>query len=68
MHRITNENEYPNKIRNLMEELRVAREKIISLDERVKREEKSSIQAQERMVQVEELCREYKARLKAMAS
>lgn len=33
-----------------MEELRVAREKIITLDERVKREEKNAKQAQERMV------------------
>lgn len=65
LQRITNENDYPMKIKGLVEELRVAREKILALDERVKREEKNAIQSQERMVQLEEICRELKSRLKA---
>jgi hypothetical protein len=40
---MTNENDYPQKIKNLMEELRVSRDRVIQLDERLKREEKSSI-------------------------
>lgn len=62
---MTSETDYPGKIKNLMEELRVAREKIITLDERVKREEKTAIQAQERMIQLEEKCRELKNKLRA---
>jgi|LauGreSuBDMM15SN_2_FD.fasta_scaffold1023727_1 hypothetical protein len=43
-----------------MDELRVAREKIVLLDEKNKREERNNIQAHERMVQLEEKCRELK--------
>ena len=43
LQRMTNENDYPQKIKNLMEELRVSRDRVIQLDERLKREEKSSI-------------------------
>ncbi len=63
---MTNENDYPQKIKNLMEELRVSRDRVIQLDERLKREEKSSIQLQERMVQLEEKCRSYKEKIKGL--
>jgi hypothetical protein len=43
-----------------MDELRVTREKLILLDEKNKREERNNIQAHERMVQLEEKCRELK--------
>jgi len=50
LHRVIAENEYPQKINSLIEELRVTREKNLALEERIKREEKSSKIAQERMV------------------
>ncbi len=43
-----------------MDELRVARDKTAALDEKNKRDEKHSKQVQERMVQLEEKCRELK--------
>ena len=44
-----------------MEELRAAREKIIALDEKAKREEKNSMNFLEKMVHLEEKLREYKS-------
>ena len=44
-----------------MEELRAAREKIITLDEKAKREEKNSMNFLEKMVHLEEKLREYKS-------
>jgi len=43
-----------------MDELRFIKEKNSALEERGRREEKNSKQAQERMVQLEEKCRELK--------
>lgn len=63
---MTNENDYPQKIKSLMDELRVSRDRVIQLDEKLKREEKSSLQLQERMIQLEEKCRSYKARIKEL--
>jgi hypothetical protein len=40
---MTNENDYPQKIKSLMDELRVSRDRVIQLDERLKREEKSAL-------------------------
>jgi hypothetical protein len=48
----------------LMEELRVAREKNLALEEKLKREERAAILAQERMVSLEEKSRELANRLK----
>ena len=48
----------------LMEELRVEREKNIGLEEKLKREERAAKLAQERMVSLEEKCRELMQRLK----
>ena len=52
------ENEYTVKIQGLGEELRVAREKIVKLEERAQREEKNASAAHERMMILEEKCRE----------
>jgi seryl-tRNA synthetase len=43
LQRVIGENEYPQRIQTLMDELRVAREKLLAYDERCKREEKNSI-------------------------
>lgn len=51
-----------------MDELRVAREKIVQLDEKNKREERNNIQAHERMVQLEEKCRELKQQIRNQPS
>ena len=40
---MTNENDYPQKIKSLMDELRVSRDRVIQLDERLKREERSAL-------------------------
>ena len=40
---MTNENDYPQKIKCLMDELRVSRDRVIQLDERLKREERSAL-------------------------
>ena len=66
LHRVIAENEYPQKINSLIEELRVTREKNLALEERIKREEKSSKIAQERMVQLEEKCRELKVQIRVL--
>jgi hypothetical protein len=64
LERITNENDYPNRIKTLVEELRVSRDKIRDLEEKARREEKHSLQIQEYMVKLEETCRDLKHKLK----
>ncbi|TNV84743.1 hypothetical protein FGO68_gene14348 [Halteria grandinella] len=64
LYKITNEHDYPQKIRMLMEELRIAREKNVQMEERLKREERHALQAQERMVGLEERCRDMQNRLR----
>ena len=56
--RVIEENEYTIKIQGLGEELRVAREKIVKLEDRAQREEKNASAAHERMMILEEKCRE----------
>jgi hypothetical protein len=48
----------------LVEELRVAREKIVKLDEKAAREERNSVGAHERMMMLEERCRDLTRALK----
>lgn len=48
----------------LMEELRIAREKNVAFEDRLKREERHALQAQERMIGLEEKCREFAGRLR----
>ncbi len=58
------ENEYTVKIQGLIDELRVAREKIVSLEDKAKREEKNGGAAHERMMMLEDRCRELQRALK----
>ena len=51
-----------------MDELRVAREKLIALDDKSKRDERNSLMAQERMVQLEEKCRMYKHQIRTKST
>ncbi len=59
---MSNESDYPGKIKNLRADLRVCKEKIRENDEKLRREERSSIQQQEYMVRLEETARELKAK------
>jgi hypothetical protein len=43
LEKITNENDYPLKIKNLVEELRYSREKLLEAQEKLRRDEKTSI-------------------------
>ncbi len=63
--KMTNDNEYPKQIRNLQEQLRLAKEKAKEWEERVRKEERNSLVMQERMVSLEERCRELQAIVKA---
>jgi hypothetical protein len=56
--KVIEENEYTIKIQGLTEELRVAREKIVKLEEKATREERNAGAAHERMMVLEEKCRE----------
>ena len=47
-----------------MEELRVAREKIVKLDEKAQRDERNAVAAHERAMALEERCRELTRMLK----
>jgi hypothetical protein len=42
-----------------MDELRIAREKNMALEEKLRREEKVNLQNQDRLILLEEKCREY---------
>jgi hypothetical protein len=42
-----------------MDELRIAREKNMALEEKLRREEKVNLQNQDRLIILEEKCREY---------
>ena len=61
---MTNDNEYPKQIRDLQEQLKGAREKCKEMEERAKREEKASMNAQDRMVGLEEKNRQLKEIIK----
>lgn len=45
LEKITNENDYPAQVKQLREQLRVARDKNREMDERLRREEKNTIVA-----------------------
>ncbi len=62
--KVIEENEYTLKIQSLVEELRVAREKILKLEEKAAREEKNGSAAHDRMIALEEKCRELQKSLK----
>jgi uncharacterized coiled-coil DUF342 family protein len=62
--RVIEDNEYTLKIQTLVEELRVAREKIVKLEEKAAREERNCSAAHERMIMLEERCRDLNRVLK----
>lgn len=62
---MTNEFDYPAKIKGLVEELRYSKEKIKEIEDKLRKEEKQSILTQDSMVKLEESCRELKTKLKA---
>ena len=61
---MANENDYPSKIKTLVEEVRYAKDKIRELEEKSRREERNGRQMQEYMVKLEETCREIKQKSK----
>lgn len=63
LEKISNETDQPGKLRHLQEELRIGKERIKELEEKCRKEEKSSMQIHEYMIKLEENCRELKAKL-----
>lgn len=61
LEKITTENDYVNKIKNLMEELRIAREKNKELESKQKKDEKTVKTQFDHMMKLQERCRELKA-------
>ena len=47
----------------MVEELRIAKDKIKDLDEKSRREEKNALQVHEYMIKLEETCRDLKGKL-----
>lgn len=58
---MTNQNDYVSKIRNLMDELRVAKERLRDLDEKQRREEKTVKSQFDHLIRLEEKCKELKS-------
>lgn len=58
---MTTENDYVTKIKNLMDELRIAREKIKDLENKQKKDEKTVKSQFDHMIKLQEKCRELKA-------
>ena len=60
--KITNDNEYPKQIRQLQEQVKVARDKVKEYEEKARKDEKQAMVVQERMVKLEMLNRELKGK------
>ena len=60
--KITNDNEYPKQIRQLQEQVKVARDKVKEYEERARRDERQAMVVQERMVKLEIQNRELKGK------
>jgi hypothetical protein len=58
---MTTENDYVTKIKNLMDELRIAREKIKDLETKQKKDEKTVKSQFDHMIKLQEKCRELKS-------
>ena len=65
---MSNEFEYPQKIKQLVEEVRWAKDKIKELEEKSRRDFKSTQIALEYRVKLEEVCRELKLKIKTAYS
>jgi hypothetical protein len=60
---MTTENDYVSKIKALMDELRMAKEKIKEMDEKQKKDEKTMKGQFEHMMKLQEKCKELKTSL-----
>lgn len=60
---MTTENDYVSKIKGLMDELRMAKEKIKEMDEKQKKDEKTMKGQFEHMMKLQEKCKELKTSL-----
>ncbi len=63
MEKMTTENDYVSKIKGLMDELRMAKEKIKEMDEKQKKDEKTMKGQFEHMMKLQEKCKELKSSL-----
>lgn len=63
MEKITTENDYVNKIKTLMDELRGAREKVKDLEGKQKKDEKTVKSQFDHMIKLQEKCRELQEQL-----
>lgn len=68
LEKMTTENDYVSKIKNLMDELRLAREKVKDLEERQKKDEKTVKSQFEHMIKLQEKCKELKAQALGISS
>ena len=60
--------EYPKKIQILLDELKFCKDKIKDQEEKGWKEQKTAIAYQEKMIKMEEQCRELKEKLKSKAN
>ena len=58
---MTTDNDYVAKVKALMDELRLAKEKIKEMDEKMKKDEKTMKSQFEHMMKLQEKCKELKA-------
>ena len=63
LEKMTTENDYVSKIKGLMDELRMAKEKIKEMEEKQKKDEKTMKGQFEHMMRLQEKCKELKASL-----
>jgi chromosome segregation ATPase len=61
LEKITVENDYVNKIKSLMDELRIAKEKVKELENKQKKDEKTVKSQFDHMIRLQEKCKELKA-------
>jgi DNA repair exonuclease SbcCD ATPase subunit len=61
LEKMTTENDYVGKIKGLMDELRMAKEKIKEMEEKMKKDEKTMKSQFEHMMKLQEKCKELKS-------
>ena len=63
LEKITNETENPLKVKQLAEEVRIGKERTRDLEEKLRKEERNSMQIHDYMIKLEETCRDLKSKL-----
>ncbi len=63
LEKITNDTENPQKVKQLAEEVRIGKERTRDLEEKLRKEERSSMQIHDYMIKMEETCRDLKNKL-----